>query len=144
MRARTSRRKSQVTSPKSKVWTPSFEIGLWDPGRKSRRSGPAPSRRIEQHPILTFENRGSVGFFFEGRAMAGRQGETIAAALAANGVRLFRHAEKTGRPRGFFCAVGKCASCLMVVDGQPKTMVCMEPLREGVKVERQSGRGKLA
>ena len=75
--------------------------------------------------------------------MTGRQGETIAAALAANGIRLFRHAEKTGRPRGFFCAVGKCASCLMVVDGRPNTMVCMEPLREGVKVERQSGRGRL-
>lgn len=75
--------------------------------------------------------------------MTGRRGETIAAALAANGVRLFRHTEKTGRPRGFFCAVGKCASCLMVVDGQPNVMVCMEPLREGVKVERQTGRGKL-
>ena len=99
--------------------------------------------RIERHPILTFENKGPVKFYFEGRAMEGRQGETIAAALAANGVRLFHHAEKTKRPRGFFCAVGKCASCLMVVDGHPNTMVCMEPLREGVKVERQSGRGKL-
>jgi hypothetical protein len=84
-----------------------------------------------------------VPFFFEGRPMTGRQGEMIAAALAANGVRRFRHAEKTGRPRGFFCAVGKCASCLMVVDGRPNTMVCMEPLRTGVKVERQHGRGKL-
>jgi hypothetical protein len=100
-------------------------------------------RRIVRHPILTFDDRGPVNFLFEGRPMTGRQGETIAAALAANGIRLFRHAEKTGRPRGFFCAVGKCASCLMVVDGQPNTMVCMEPLREGVKVERQSGRGKL-
>jgi len=100
-------------------------------------------RRIEHHPILTFEDKGRVDFTFEGRKMAGRQGETIAAALAANGIRLFRHAEKTGRPRGFFCAVGKCASCLMVVDGRPNTMVCMEPLREGVKVERQTGRGRL-
>jgi ferredoxin len=84
-----------------------------------------------------------VSFYFEGRRLSGREGETIAAALVASGVTLFRHAEKTGRPRGFFCAVGKCASCLMVVDGQPNTMVCMEPLREGVRVERQRGRGKL-
>jgi sarcosine oxidase subunit alpha len=104
---------------------------------------PSSILRIDRHPILTFENSGPVGFFFEGRPMTGRRGETIAAALAANGVRLFRHAEKTGRPRGFFCAVGKCASCLMVVDGKPNTMVCVEPLREGVKVERQRGRGKL-
>jgi len=75
--------------------------------------------------------------------MTGRKGETIAAALVANGVDVFRHTEKLKRPRGFFCAVGKCSSCLMVVDGQPNTMVCMEPLREGVRVERQTGRGKL-
>jgi hypothetical protein len=112
------------------------------PARISSRKAAA-GRRIDQHPILTFENGTLVGFFFEGRPMTGRQDETIAAALAANGIRLFRHAEKTGRPRGFFCAVGKCASCLMVVDGKPNTMVCMEPLREGVKVERQRGRGKL-
>ena len=122
MRARTSRPKDEGLRTKDKV------LG----------------RRIAQHPILTFEDRGPVNFLFEGRPMTGRQGETIAAALAANGIRLFRHAEKTGRPRGFFCAVGKCASCLMVVDGQPNTMVCMEPLREGVKVERQRGRGKLS
>jgi predicted molibdopterin-dependent oxidoreductase YjgC len=121
MRARTSRPKDEGQRTKDKV------LG----------------RRIDRHPILTFEDRGPVSFFFEGRPMTGRQGETIAAALAANGVRLFRHAEKTGRPRGFFCAVGKCASCLMVVDGHPNTMICMEPLREGVKVDRQSGRGKL-
>jgi hypothetical protein len=112
-----------------------------DEGRRTKDK--ALGRRIDRHPILTFEDRGPVGFFFEGRPMTGRQGETIAAALAANGIRLFRHAEKTGRPRGFFCAVGKCASCLMVVDGHPNTMVCMEPLREGVKVERQTGRGRL-
>jgi predicted molibdopterin-dependent oxidoreductase YjgC len=112
------------------------------PGRTSSRKATV-SRRIDGHPILTFASSGPVGFFFEGRQMTGRQGETIAAALAANGIRLFRHAEKTGRPRGFFCAVGKCASCLMVVDGKPNTMVCMEPLREGAKVERQSGRGRL-
>ena len=121
MRARTSRPKDEGQRTKDKV------LG----------------RRIERHPILTFENHGPVNFIFEGQPMTGRQGETIAAALTANGIRLFRHAEKTGRPRGFFCAVGKCASCLMVVDGQPNTMVCMEPLREGAKVERQSGRGKL-
>jgi len=75
--------------------------------------------------------------------MYGREGETVAAALVANGVKTFRYTDKRHRPRGFFCAVGKCASCLMVVDGRPNTMVCMEPLRAGMKVEVQRGRGKL-
>lgn len=93
--------------------------------------------------MLEFPDAAAVEFTFEGRPMKGRQGDTIAAALVANGIDVFRHSEKTGRPRGFFCAVGKCSSCLMVVDGQPNTMVCVEPLRAGVRVERQSGRGKL-
>jgi hypothetical protein len=134
MRARTSKAKSEGRSPNGEVRSPTNGV---------RRSASPRSLRIERHPILTFEERGPVSFFFEGRPMVGRQGETIAAALAANGVRLFRHAEKTGRPRGFFCAVGKCASCLMIVDGRPNTMVCMEPLCDGVKVERQTGRGRL-
>lgn len=102
-----------------------------------------PDRRITAHPVLSFEHREPVFFYFEGRKLAGRPGETIAAALVADGVDVFRHTEKLGRPRGFFCAVGKCSSCLMVVDGQPNVMVCMEPLRPGVRVERQKGRGRL-
>ncbi len=100
--------------------------------------------RITDHPVLAFTRTKPVSFLFEGRRLSGWEGETIAAALVANGVSVFRHTEKTGRARGFFCAVGKCASCLMVVDGRPNTMVCMEPLREDVRVERQRGRGKLA
>jgi hypothetical protein len=100
-------------------------------------------RRITAHPVLGFERRVPLVFYFEGQAMTGWQGETIAAALVANGVDVFRHTERLNRPRGFFCAVGKCSSCLMVVDGRPNTMVCMEPLRAGVRVERQRGRGRL-
>lgn len=76
--------------------------------------------------------------------MKGFLGETIAAALVANGIKVFRYSENHHRARGFFCAVGKCSSCLMVVDGVPNTMVCMEPVRPGVEVERQKGRGKIS
>jgi hypothetical protein len=107
------------------------------------RKKAAPDRRITAQPVLKFERTKPIGFIFEGKPMSGWEGETIAAALVANGVAVFRHSEKRGRPRGFFCAVGKCASCQMVVDGRPNTMVCVEPLREGVRVERQTGRGKL-
>jgi len=99
--------------------------------------------RITEHPVLTFPRGPEIEFLFEGRPLKGYAGDTIASALVANGIRLFRHSEKRSRPRGFFCAVGKCSSCLMVVDGQPNTMVCMEPLRAGVRVERQQGRGRL-
>lgn len=100
-------------------------------------------RRIKAHPVLEFPPRQAIEFWFEGKRMKGQAGDTIAAALIANGIDVFRHTERTGRPRGFFCAVGKCSSCLMVVDGQPNVMVCTEPLRPGVRVERQTGRGRL-
>jgi len=107
------------------------------------RSSTVPDPRIATHPVLRFERGEPVEFFFEGKRLTGLSGETVAAALIANDVRVFRHTEKLHRPRGFFCAVGKCSSCLMVVDGKPNTMVCMEPLRAGMKVERQEGMGRL-
>lgn len=100
-------------------------------------------RRIVKHPILEFARGPEVTFYFEGKPVKGFMGESIAAALVANGIKVFRYSEKYHRPRGFFCAVGKCSSCLMVVNGKPNTMVCMEPVREGIRVERQKGRGKL-
>jgi predicted molibdopterin-dependent oxidoreductase YjgC len=107
------------------------------------RKASRPDQRIAEHPILTFDRGERLEFSFEGRKLHGLAGETVAAALVANGIKVFRTTEKLHRPRGFFCAVGKCSSCLMVVDGQPNTMVCMEPLRAGMKVERQHGRGRL-
>lgn len=99
--------------------------------------------RIREHPILTFPERRKVTFFFEGRPLEGYEGEPIAAALHAAGVRVLRESPVLGRPRGFFCAVGNCSSCLMVVDGVPNVRVCVEKLREGMRVERQVGKGDL-
>jgi predicted molibdopterin-dependent oxidoreductase YjgC len=110
----------------------------------NRRASAVTPCRIASHPILKFKRGSPVRFFFEGKPITGYEGETIAAALVANGIKVFRHTEKMNRPRGFFCAVGKCSSCLMVVDGRPNTMVCMEPVRTGARVERQIGPGKLA
>jgi hypothetical protein len=99
--------------------------------------------RITRHPILTFLPKPEVEFLFESKKLKGYAGEPIAAALVANGVKVFRVTEKMHRPRSFFCAVGKCSSCLMEVDGRPNVMVCMEPLKAGMRVRRQTGRGEL-
>lgn len=101
------------------------------------------SNRILSHPILTFTKGRLVKFYFEGKELEGYEGEPIAASLIANGIKVFRITEKMKRTRGFFCAVGKCSSCLMTVDSKPNVMVCVEPLKEGMKVARQIGRGKL-
>ena len=35
--------------------------------------------------------------------------------------------------------IGKCSSCFMVVDGVPNVKTCREPVRGGIRVERQRG-----
>lgn len=97
--------------------------------------------RVTEHPILKFPERRQVSFTFEGRALKGFAGEPIAAALHANGVKVLRHSIKDRRPRGFFCAIGNCSSCLMEVDGEPNVRVCVVALRDGMVVNLQVGKG---
>ena len=98
--------------------------------------------RIKNHPILDFPPRREVKFTFEGREITGYEGEPIAAALHAAGIRVLREMP-SGRPRGFFCAIGNCSSCYVTVDGTPNVRSCIEPVREGIRVSRQKGLGEL-
>jgi len=100
--------------------------------------------RIKEHPILTFEKRRGVEFFFDGQKMWGYEGEPIAAALHANGVRVLRRSIKLNRPRGFYCAIGNCSSCFMTVNGEPNVRTCVAKLEEGMVVETQKGKGDLS
>jgi predicted molibdopterin-dependent oxidoreductase YjgC len=99
--------------------------------------------RIEEHPVLEFERGRRVSFTLDGKTLEGFEGEPIAAALHDNGVRVLRLSIHRRRPRGFFCAIGNCSSCLMIVDGKPNVRVCVTPLREGMVVERQRDKGRL-
>lgn len=99
--------------------------------------------RIDEHPVLEFKKGRLVKFTFEGRTLEGYEGEPIVAALHAAGVRVLRESPELHRPRGLFCAIGNCSSCLMVVDGVPNVRTCVEPLRAGMVVQRQLGKGDL-
>lgn len=99
--------------------------------------------RIEEHPILgSLKNRRIVKFEYDGREIEGREGEPIAAALMAAGVRTFRYTKRFYQPRGIYCAIGRCTDCMMVVDGVPNVRTCVTPVRDGMKVETQLGYGK--
>lgn len=98
---------------------------------------------IKEHPILDYGHGRKVAFTFDGRPMEGYENEPIAMALHANGVQVYRETAKMHRPRGFFCAIGKCSSCFMVVDGVPNVRTCVTPLKEGMAVETQIGNGKV-
>ena len=95
--------------------------------------------RIREHPILPVEDRATFEFTWQGRAMEAREGETIASALFANGVRIFGHHHKDGAPQGIFCANGQCAQCLVMADGLP-VKACMIPVHPGMRVEPLDGK----
>ncbi len=99
--------------------------------------------RIQEHPILEFDKKPTVRFTFNGRTIEGKEGDTIASALHAADVRVLGHSIFLHRPRGFYCAIGNCSSCMMIVDGIPNVKTCITPLREGMDVRTQEGLGVL-
>jgi sarcosine oxidase subunit alpha len=83
----------------------------------------------DEHPLT---------FSFEGRTVTACEGQSIAAALYENGLRVFTRSFKYHRPRGLFCMAGDCPNCLMNVDGRPNVRTCVEPARPGQVVTHQN------
>ncbi|MCQ2532107.1 MAG: (2Fe-2S)-binding protein [Saccharofermentans sp.] len=97
-------------------------------------------KRIAEHPILGEYQKGElVHFTFDGKDVTGFEGESIAAALKAAGVMVHRYTAKEHKPRGIFCAIGRCTDCVMIVNGEPNVRTCITPLVEGMVVETQYG-----
>ncbi len=96
--------------------------------------------RITEHPILGVQEKGKlVKFTFDGKEYEGYEGEPIAAALKASGVMIHRYTKKEHRPRGIFCAIGRCTDCVMIVNGKPNVRTCVTPLEAGMEVKTQYG-----
>ena len=99
--------------------------------------------RIEQHPILgPLPSAREITLYVDGKAVTARDGEPIAAALAAAGIRVHRYTAKRGQARGILCAIGQCTDCAMVVDGVANVRTCITPVAEGMVVETQRGVGR--
>jgi sarcosine oxidase, subunit alpha len=92
-----------------------------------------PHNRINQHPILSIPETDIIEFFWQKKPLTARAGETISAALIANGIDIFGHHPKDGSPQGLFCANGQCAQCMVLVDGIP-IKSCMTKVAPGISV----------
>lgn len=97
--------------------------------------------RITTHPILEWKRGVPVRIKYDGGEIAAYPQETVAMALYAAGVKQFSTSSRFYRPRGMFCAIGKCSSCMMRVDGIPNTRTCILEVRDGMEVETQHGDG---
>lgn len=98
--------------------------------------------RILSHPIIDVKPRNKIKFIFEGVEIEGLEGDTIASALIAHGVTTMAYSIKKHRPRGFYCAIGNCASCEMNVNGHAHVRTCITPLEANMVVKRDTSQGQ--
>jgi predicted molibdopterin-dependent oxidoreductase YjgC len=92
--------------------------------------------RLIDHPILDVKSRKAIPFSFEGEDYEGLEGDTIASALVANGIVSLSTSIKKHRPRGFYCAIGNCASCEMSVNGVAHVRTCITPLEANMVITK--------
>ena len=80
----------------------------------------------------------------DGAPVMAYPGESLAAALLAAGRRHGRTSERRHQPRGYFCGMGVCWDCVVVVDGRPGVRACMTSAEAGMQVQTQHGRNGLS
>jgi sarcosine oxidase subunit alpha len=75
----------------------------------------------------------------DGVPVVAYEGETVAAALMAAGIRTTNKTAGRKEPRGVCCGIGLCYGCTMVIDGVPNTRTCQTLARPGMHLETQNG-----
>lgn len=94
------------------------------------------NNRIIDHPVLgKMEKRKRISFQFDGVTYEGYEGDTIASALLANGVRTLRVHEASGTPRGIYCNIGHCYECRVTVNHMPSIRACLALVEQDMKIE---------
>ncbi|GHH36978.1 (2Fe-2S)-binding protein [Streptomyces candidus] len=78
----------------------------------------------------------------DGRPVPAFDGQSVAAALWADGVLSWRTTRGSGKPRGAFCAIGSCYDCLATINSRPNQRACLVPARPGDAVTTQKGHGR--
>ncbi|WP_110668098.1 (2Fe-2S)-binding protein [Salinicola halophilus] len=80
---------------------------------------------------------------YEGKALSARAGDTVAAALLASGVDVFRTTPVSQSPRAPWCMMGACFDCLLEIDGVPNRQGCQVVVAQGMKVAHQKGARRI-
>ncbi|WP_029725060.1 (2Fe-2S)-binding protein [Desulfotignum balticum] len=85
---------------------------------------------------ISSANRGTkITLQVDGVPCTAYEGETVHAALLAEGIRVLRIAGKTGEPRGIFCGMGICYECRVTINGVPDQLACMTLATDGMQIE---------
>lgn len=79
----------------------------------------------------------------DGKPVVAWEGDSVAAALLADGQFDCRSTAVSQSARGPYCLMGVCFDCLVCIDGAPNRQACMVPVRAGMKVQRQRGKREV-
>ncbi|WP_330849207.1 MULTISPECIES: 2Fe-2S iron-sulfur cluster-binding protein [unclassified Nonomuraea] len=82
-------------------------------------------------------------FTFDGRPMTGEPGDTLAAALLRNGVRVVGRSVDLGRPRGIFTAGPEEPNALVRVGADPMLAATTVELHDGLEAHSLRGKGRV-
>jgi len=97
------------------------------------------TERLSQAPGEVLDRARPITFSLDGRQVHAFENDTVASAMAADGVVVTGRSFKYHRPRGLLCMTGSCANCMVRIDGVPNLRACQTPVREAMSVQRQNG-----
>jgi len=69
-------------------------------------------------------------------------GQSVAAAVLAQGLPWTRRTALSDAPRAPLCMMGVCFECLMEIDGIANQQACLVTVADGMRIRRQRGAGE--
>ncbi len=82
-------------------------------------------------------NAQTVTLTLDGQQVAVPAGISVAAALLSRDDAHFCRSPGTGERRSPYCLMGICFECQVTIDGVHDRQACLEPVRDGMRVDRQ-------
>jgi sarcosine oxidase subunit alpha len=89
---------------------------------------------LKDSKSLDMKSAKEIEFVFNGKVFKGVEGQVVAAALFANGIRTIRHCDVTGEARGIYCGIGHCYECRATINGVLNKRTCLTLLREKMNI----------
>ncbi len=116
------------------------------PWRAVRSTTPRgdPGWRLPPQPGEVIDRSRSFTFSWNGRPCSAYEGDTIASALAASGVRVFSRSFKYHRPRGLLTASFHDPGCMVQVGDEPNVRGAHRRAEPGMRVSAQDAWPSLA
>jgi sarcosine oxidase subunit alpha len=89
--------------------------------------------RVSPQPGEMIDRSQTIQFKFNGKSYAAHPGDSIASALAANGVKVIGRSFKYHRPRGLM-AYGHAANTMVQIGDEPSVSIWLRPVEDGLDV----------